>query len=254
MGEVLSPPLNEPGPRRILAFATALLANSLLFALIFAVPRQDIAAPERAPFEVTLLSEPVPSEPVPAEETAEQDNPVDPDTSVEPDTPVEAQTVPVPREVSEAEAPVIAALPADGDLTDEDEDAAASPLGAGFQTFSDSPLALPAGPGSTQMFVRNVFCSSSSDANREAGACPDRADENTFQFARFASEEELARVRAAMGLDLTPAQIRALFNIQPTRNLAGQATMTNQHSQHTSSADSMRDSLPSLVPDPGFGD
>ena len=248
MGEVLSPPLNEPGPRRILAFATALLANSLLFALIFAVPRHDFAAPERAPFEVTLLSQPVPSEPVPAEETAEQDNPV------EPDTPAEAQTVPVPREIIEAEAPVIAVLPADGDLSDEDEDAAASPLVAGFQTFSDSPLALPAGPGSTQMFVRNVFCTSSSDANREAGACPDRADENTFEFARFASEEELARVRAAMGLDLTPAQIRALFNIQPTRNLAGQATMTNQHSQHTSSADSMRDSLPPLVPDPGFGD
>ena len=126
MGEVLSPPLNEPGPRRILAFATALLANSLLFALIFAVPRQDFAAPERAPFELTLLSEPVPSEPVPAEETAEQDNPVDPDTSVEPDTPVDSQTGPVPREIIEAGAPVIAALPADVDLSDEDEDAAAS--------------------------------------------------------------------------------------------------------------------------------
>lgn len=248
MGEALSPPLIEPVPRRVIAAATALLANLLLFALIFALPRKDFPVPDRPPFEVTLLTLPDAPEEAPAEEITED--------VAEQDIPVEQQAEPETREASEPDAPVVIAAPAEPALAEDHEDAPAAEAsaGAGLQSFNGEPLALPAGPGSTQMFVRNVFCSSTSEANREAGACPDRPDENTFQFVRFGSEEELARIRAAMGLDLSPAEIHALFNSRLTRDLTGQPTMTNQHSQHTSSADSMRDSLPALVPDPAFGD
>lgn len=236
MGEVLLSPLIEPVPRRVLAGATAVLANLLLLALVFAVPRPEHAARELPPFEITLV--PLPD---PVVETEEET--VTPDEHVEDDQP----------ETRPAEAltqvPALTATPLPPQTEDEDEPAAITSL----QAFT-GPIALP-NTTATQSVLQSVFCSTTSQVNREGLPCPDQTGPASGVFARSYSDEELTALQAAFGLNLSPDQIRALFKDRlPVRDLAGQPTVSSQHSQHTSSADSMRDSLPPLHPDPAFGD
>lgn len=243
MGEVLLSPLIAPVPRRVLAGVTAVLANLLFLALIIALPRQHISAPQRAPFEITLAPAP--------EDRLQQ---TEEDVLEEVDAPLEA-------EIDQASAPVTVTardslavsalpLPPAGETDDEDE---TSPV-TGLAAFT-GPIALPNTTSATQSVLHNVFCSTTSDVNREGLPCPDQTGPASGVFARNYSDEELEALQAAFGLNLSADQIRALFSDgPPVRDLAGQPTLTSQHSQQTSSADSMRDSLPPLHPDPAFGD
>ena len=240
MGEVLSPPLIEPVPRRVTAGATAVLANLLLLALVFAVPRPEHAAPELPPFEITLVTTPEP-----VVETAEE---ITPDEPVEDDTP-EPQPE-TPPEDAPVQAPTIAATSLPSQPDEEDEPAPITSL----QAFT-GPIALPNNPLASQSVLQSVFCSTSSEVNREGLSCAGEDGPVGGVFARTYSDQELEQLQAAMGLDLSPAQIRAMFNAPPpVRDLAGMPAMAAQHSQHTSAADGMRESLPALVPDPAFGD
>lgn len=237
MGEVLLSPLIEPVPRRVLAGATAVFANLLLLALVFAVPRPEHAARELPPFEITLVTLP---EPV----VETQEETVTPDDHVEDDQP-ETRPAEAPNQV-----PALTAAPLPPQTDDEDEPAAITSL----QAFT-GPMALPNTTTATQSVLQSVFCSTTSQFNREGLPCPDQTGPAGGVFARSYSDEELTALQAAFGLNLSPDQIRALFTDGlPVRDLAGQPTVSSQHSQHTSSADSMRDSLPPLHPDPAFGD
>lgn len=237
MGEVLSPPLVEPVPRRVIAGATALLANLLLLALVFAVPRPDHAARELPPFEITLVTLP---EPV----VETQEETVTPDEHVEDDQP-ETRPAEAPNQV-----PALTAAPLPPQTDEEDEPATITSLRG-----LTSPMPLPNTTTATQSVLQSLFCSTTSDVNRNGLPCPDQTGPAGGVFARSYSDEELGALQAAFGLNLSADQIRALFSDgPPVRDLTGQPTLTSQHSQHTSSADSMRDSLPPLHPDPAFGD
>ena len=254
MGEVLFAPLDEPWPRRVIAGALAVMANALLLGLILLTPRHMLDPAEPDIVEVILVELPVETEEVPAEERPLQDIPVEQEAEPEAadSEPEDIQRAPEPLAPAESQAP------ADTIPEDEDEDDAEQSRGGGggFLAFEGDALSLPAGRGSTPMFLREVFCQSSSAATREAAACPDGPPEGGWAYSDDGTAEQLARVRAAYGIGLTAEEIRALFADRPlpTRDLAGLGTTTNQHSQATSSSDSMRDSLPPLVPDPAFGD
>ncbi|WP_300528350.1 hypothetical protein [Maricaulis sp.] len=265
MGEALFAPLDQPWPRRVFAGVLAVCANALLLALILLTPRHITAPPELDVVDVILVERPrAPEEPV-VDDTATEEPPVQEIAVVqaaEPETPEDEAPAPAPDPgplpPRTDQAVELSSPPAASPSTDEDdEDQPAEPGGSsGFLAFEGEALPLPAGRGSTPMLLREVFCQSSSAATRQAGACPDGPPERGLAYARHGSAEELARVRAALGLDLSAEDIRALFGGQPlgSRDLSGLGTTTNQHSLPTSSADSMRDSLPPLVPDPAFGD
>lgn len=254
MGEVLFAPLDKPWPRRVIAGALAVMANALLLALILLTPRHMLDPAEPDVVEVILVELPVETEEAPAEERPVQDTPVEQEAEPEADDNAPEDTSQAPEPV----APAATQAPADTIAEDEDEDDAEQSRGGGggFLAFEGDALSLPAGRGSTPMFLREVFCQSSSAATREAAACPDGPPEGGWAYSDHGTAEQLARVRAAYGIGLRAEEIRALFADRPipARDLAGLGTTTNQHSQATSSADSMRDSLPPLVPDPAFGD
>ncbi|WP_300556140.1 hypothetical protein [Maricaulis sp.] len=254
MGEVLFAPLDEPWPRRVFAGALAVMANALLLALILLAPRHMLDPVEPDVVEVILVERPVETEEPPAEVRPVQDIPVE--QEAEPETADNAPERPpqAPEQVAPAESQARGeTIPED---EDEDEIEQSRGGGGGFLAFEGDALSLPAGRGSTPMFLREVFCQSSSAATREAAACPDGPPEGGWAYSDHGTAEQLARVRAAYGIGLTAEEIRALFADRPipARDLAGLGTTTNQHSQATSAADSMRDSLPPLVPDPAFGD
>jgi hypothetical protein len=144
--------------------------------------------------------------------------------------------------------------------SDEDDDAEtpAEPArvgGAAATGLANEVLPYPAGPGSTEFAVREIFCLSTSDANRDALRCPPPDGSEGLPMLQYASPENLAKAEAAFA-ELTQAQIRALFAGRglPVRDLAGQPTLADPSSRPTSSADQMRDTLPPLIPDPAFGD
>lgn len=241
MGEVLLSPLIEPVPRRVLAGATAVLANLLFLALIIALPREPVSVPQRAPFEITLA--PVPED-LPAQDTDEA-----PDAS---DVLPETEQAPPPDAAISPDPVAVSALPP-SPAQDTDDEEERPPI-TSLQAFT-GPMALPNTTTATQSVLQSVFCSTTSQVNREGLPCPDPTGPAGGVFARAYSDEELATLQAAFGLNLSPDQIRALFTDGlPVRDLAGQPTLVSQHSQHTSSADGMRDSLPPQHPDPAFGD
>lgn len=253
MGEALFAPLEEPWLRRAFAGALAVAANALLLALILFAPRHLLPPIEPDVVDIILVELPREPEETPAEERPVEDIPVE--QVSEPEAADDASA-----ETSQSAEPIAALEPlalSQEALEDEEEDEnAARGGGGGFLAFEGDALPLPAGRGSTPMFLREVFCQSSSAATRQAGACPDGPPEGGWLYSDHGTLEELARVRAAFGIGLSAEEIRALFETGTpgVRDLGGLDTLTNQHSQPTSSADSMRDSLPPLVPDPAFGD
>ncbi len=242
MGNAILAALDRPVRRRIAAAAVSLCANIGLLAFLLFIPRSIPAAPEVTAIDIVLFTAP----------EAEPDPVSEPDTVPEPDT--------VDIAIAQTATPSAAV---DGLAAAEDgevDDPATGPGGASgsdiivLPEFHGEALPLPAGRGSTQMVLREIFCLNSSDATRAAGNCPDTPVDGSI-WLENASPENLARAQAAF--NLSPAQIRAVFgerSLPLLNDLTGQAATSNTHSQATSAADSMRDSLPAQHPDPAFGD
>jgi type IV secretory pathway VirB10-like protein len=234
--------------RRALAGVLAIAANSLFIALLLFLPRPPDPRESPAALDVVFVSPPPRPEPASEPATA-------PPSRTEPEPPE-------PEPAAEAAAPVTPAVPppsAEAE-SDEDDDAEtpAEPArvgGAAATGLANEVLPYPAGPGSTEFAVREIFCLSTSDANRDALRCPPPDGSEGLPMLQYASPENLAKAEAAFA-ELTQAQIRALFAGRglPVRDLAGQPTLADPSSRPTSSADQMRDTLPPLIPDPAFGD
>ncbi|MBR9824860.1 MAG: hypothetical protein GYB36_03545 [Alphaproteobacteria bacterium] len=257
MGRAFFEPVDQPVRRRFAAAAVSLCANALLIALLLFAPRHTPEAPEIQAVEVILFtdtSQPEPeieTDPIPEPETTEPEQAeivevlvAQDETPPEPD---QTDTIPPPP-----------AITADELVEDEDvalDGATSSDEAVALQAFNGEALPLPPGRSATGRVMRQLFCLNSSEATREAGNCPEGPNPDGSFFLRHASNENLARARSAF--DLTPGQMRTAFGNGspfPLNDLSGQGAMSNQHSQATSSADSMRDSLPAQHPDPAFGD
>ena len=245
-GEFLTAP-SETVRRRVLAGALALVINAGLIALLLFLPRPPLPEPEPEAMDVVLVTLP----PRPQEPPQSEPDPVEPDV----ETPVEQAPI-APAGPEQAPAPdrlARADLPGE---EEEDETETPSPVTGGGhpQTeFIGEALPFPAGPGSTGYTVRNAFCLSSSDANREAGNCPD-GDWNEIDLLQHVNPETIARAEAMMQMELQ-AGIAAMQGADglPVRDLDGQPTLDNPANRPTGTADQMRDTLPALHPDPAFG-
>lgn len=247
MGRAFFSPLEQPVRRRVAAAAVSVCANALLVALILFLPRPETSAPQPDVIEIVLFTPEPEPEPEPVIEVFEDE----PETV---ETPVEQDAVPEP--AAEAAPPPPETIEAAPDQDEEDlRPAGGSPGPIALPEFEGDAIPLPAGRGSTSFVLRELFCLTSSAATREAGHCPDFGSEDPMFFLQHASPENLARAQAAF--DLSSDEIRALFAeraLPALNDLSGQDAISNQHSQATSSADSMRDSLPPQHPDPAFGD
>lgn len=251
-------PLSEALRRRLTAGTLALAANLLIIIGLLFAPRPEPVETEPAVLDIVFVSLP---EPEPGPEI-----PTEPEPEPEPES--ESEPAPEPEPVAEPEPAPSPEPPLvrDAEVDPSDDlapaDSAASAVQApnilsDVNPFNDDRQAIPFpnGSGSTEYAVRSVFCQSTSNANRVALACPLSDGSEGLPMLQFASEENIAKARAAM-LNLTADQIRALFdgNSYPGRDLGGQPTLADATGRPTSSADQMRDSLPPLVPDPAFRD
>ncbi len=250
-GEFLTAP-SETVRRRVLAGALALAINAGLIALLLFLPRPPLPEPEPEPepdaVDIVLVTLPPrpqdPPEPEPDPPEPEVETPVE----QAPIAPAEPEQPPAPDRIARADAP--------GEEAEEDETEPPAPVTGGGhpQTeFIGEALPFPAGPGSTGYAVRNSFCLSSSDANREAGNCPD-GDWNEIDLLQHVNPETIARAEALMQMELQ-AGIAAMQDADglPVRDLDGQPTLDNPANRTTGAADQMRDTLPALHPDPAFG-
>ncbi len=250
-GVVFSSPLSEALRRRLTAGAIALAINLLIIAGLIFLPRPGPEPVDRNALDVVFvnLPEPVPEpEPEPVPEPEPEPEPAD----VEPEAAPEPAANPEP---APAAPPVDAPASTQDESMDGQQDA--PNILRDTNPFNDERVAIPfpGGGNTTEYAVRSIFCLSTSDANRRAMACTPFMASDGLPMLQFASEENLARGRAAMA-QFTAEQIQALFarNSFPGRDLGGQPTLADPSSRPTSSADQMRDTLPPLVPDPAFGD
>jgi len=258
LGVALFAPPTEVLRRRLLAGALSIAANGALLLLLILLPHR-FASTER-PDAIDVVFVTLPPQPVEAEEPAPQ-----PVAQPEPDTPEPvaeepaSQTVetipPEPEQSTERAETSAPAIPEE--RPEEDE----APAGGGAPQrpteFIGEAMPLPDGinGGGASGVVRDVFCLSSSDANRDALGCPPGDGSEGLPMLQFASPENIAKAEAAFA-NLSDMQIRALYAGRglPVRDLEGQSTLADPTGRTTSSADQMRDSLPPLVPDPAFGD
>jgi protein TonB len=247
-GAMLLTPLSEPTRRRLLAGALALAVNSSFIALILFTPRELPIELEASPVELVFVTIPAPEpEPEPVVEPEPDTEPIE-SIPVEQDAEVLVEAVPETEPVD----PPINDRP---DLVDESEPerlSATDDPGREHDAYTGDALAYPAGPGSTAFVLRETFCLSSSDANQEAGNCPDATNADGLGLLQYAGSHDLSELRERFGLDLTPDEIRILHGVAP-HELAGQPTVDTAR-RSTSSSDEMRETLPTLRPDPAFGD
>jgi len=259
LGVALFAPPTEVLRRRLLAGALSIAANGALLLLLILLPHRFASTERPDAIDVVFVTLPPPPEPVEAEELDPE-----PVAQPEPDTPEALAEEPVAEtaeaippapstEQAEASAPEVAQ-----EQPEEDE----TPAGGGGAPqrpaeFIGEAMPLPNGinGGGASGVVRDVFCLSTSDANRDTLGCPPSDGSEGLPMLQFASPENIARGEAAFA-NLTDMQIRALYAGRglPVRDLEGQSTLADPTGRMTSSADQMRDSLPPLVPDPAFGD
>lgn len=254
-------PLSEALRRRLTAGALALAANLLIIVGLLFAPRPEPVEAEPTVVDIVFVTLPEPeAEPDPEPELAPEPVP-EPEPRPEPE--------PIPEPIAEAspdnEPAAEPAAELNADIPTQDvAEIDAAPLAvdapnilSDVNPFNDERLAIPfpGGDGNTQYAVRSVFCQSTSDANRVALACPLSDGSEGLPMLQFASEENMARARAAMAA-MTADQIRELLGARsfPGRDLRGQSTLADPTGRPTSSADQMRDTLPPLVPDPAFRD
>ncbi|WP_297732700.1 hypothetical protein [uncultured Maricaulis sp.] len=247
-------PLSEALRRRLTAGAMALAINTLIVTGLIFMPRPDAIPPEPDVLDIVFVTDPViEPEPEPEPVTEPDPEPVSEiEDAVEPDAAPEVSPETTPEPVANPAAEHLAEVspePAGGDE--------APNILSDTNPFNDDRAAIPfpGGGGGTEYAVRSVFCQSTSDANRRALACTPFMASDGLPMLQYASEENIARGRAAMA-QMTAEQIQALFarNGFPGRDLGGQPTLADPSARFTSSADQMRDTLPPLVPDPAFGD
>lgn len=254
MGRVSSAPLPDGLRRRLAAAGLALVVNLAFLALLVFLPRPVFVAvepdtPNSQTLNVVLVTLPPPpaveEAPVPVEQPAAQ--------PAQPDPPEAAEPV--------AQDDAIIAQPGPDEEDDEEDDneerpaETAPPAWAEPGATAGEALPFPAGPGSSEYAVREIFCLSTSQANRRAMNCPPNDGREGLPLLQYASPENIARARAALA-DLDTGQMGALFEGRalPVRDLDGQPTLADPRTRRTSSADQMRDALPPLHPDPAFGD
>jgi len=262
MGVALFAPPTGTVRRRLLAGGLSIAANGALLLLLIFLPQRPASVAPRPPLDVVLVTLP-PEPPDPQTIPSETSPETVPET--EPELETEPETVPTPQ--AEAIAPPArtrAAEPPAGALADAqpaDDDEEDRPAGGGVPQSpaeiigAARPLPEGSGPGSTGYAVREIFCLSTSDGNRDALNCPPGDGSEGLPMLEFASPENIARAEAAFaGLDA--GEIRALFSGRTlaVRDLAGQPVLADPSARSTSSADQMRDTLPPLIPDPAFGD
>jgi hypothetical protein len=255
LGVAFFAPPTEDLRRHALAGALALAINAALLALILFLPRPPLpATQEPDAIDVTFVTLPPP-----VRETAVRSEPEtlpDPVDMPEADTAARAAPETPPRPAADVEPVAQDAGPAE-DSEETGDDSPAAPAGETDRPveFIGEALPFPAGPGSTEFAVREIFCLSSSDANRDAFRCPPPDGSEGLPMLQFADPEDIARAEAAFA-GLNEEQIRALFAGRglPVRDLTGQPTLADPAARPTTSADQMRDTLPPLHPDPAFGD
>lgn len=248
MGVALFAPPTEVLRRRLLAGALSIAANGALLLLLILLPHRFASTERPDAIDVVFVTLPPPSQPVEAVEP-------DPEPVAEepPDEVVEA----IPPAPSTARAETSA--PAEPEEQVEEDETPAGGGGAPQPPteFIGDAVPLPNGinGGGARGVVRDVFCLSTSDANRDALGCPPSDASEGLPMLQFASPENIAKAEAAFA-NLTDMQIRALYAGRglPVRDLEGQSTLADPTGRMTSSADQMRDTLPPLVPDPAFGD
>jgi len=258
LGVALFAPPTETVRRRLLAGGLSLAANGALLILLVFLPQRLSTVEPRPPLDVVLVTLPPQPE---AEPAAEQEPPSEPlDPPPEAAAPQPADAAPAGTRPAEPVAETADDTPqsAPEQAEEDDEDAQGGgglPLRPAEIIGQARPLPEGSGPGSTGYAVREIFCLSTSDANRDALNCPPGDGSEGLPMLEFASPENIARAEAAFaGLDA--GEIRALFSDRdlPVRDLAGQPVLADPSTRATSSADQMRDTLPPLIPDPAFGD
>lgn len=238
-------------PRRVLAWALAVLANAVILALILLAPRTPVVPPPLHVINLELVADVLPA--------------VEPEPESEP-VPTPADPVPVPLpdrdEAQDADTgndPVVEqqlnTRPAADEAVVDDRTEAGSATGlADYEIIALPETAARTG---TPFVIREIFCLTSSEATREAGHCSDEPNPDRLSMLRFASDANLETgLQAAVGYGMSPEQIRALFEGDglPLADLSGEPTLADASQRPTSSADQMRDSLPPRHPDPAFRD
>lgn len=234
--------------RRALPWAAGLGVNALMLGAIILSPRPEPAPPPLHVIDLHLIITPPAKvdEIDPVLEAAEPDEPVSPATPQRDETGIEPVTVTGPAQ-TEAE-------------DDEEDEAGLAPDASAPRALPDYGItALPAlrARGSTADALREIFCLTSSGASREAADCPMVPESEAFALLRAATNDDaLAPAEFGLGIGLDAAEIRALFDGEglPLADLSGQSSLADTSQRPTSSADSMRDSLPPRHPDPAFGD
>jgi protein TonB len=242
--------ISEPVRRRLFSGAMALAINAVMISAILFAPRDALPTPADEAVDVILVQMPIAAEDPPEVELPVEEDPVE-ETAPEPTAEPEATQLAEITETIE----VVPPPPSSSDATDQEEEDETRPSAVtGLGQFSGETLPFPGGPGSTEYAVREIFCLSTSDANRDAMSCPPSTGEEGLPMLRYASEENIEAAKAAALL--SDMEIRTLFAGRglPVRDLTGQPTVDDPTTRATSSADQMRDTLPPLHPDPGFGD
>ena len=264
LGVALFAPPTETVRRRLLAGGLSIAANGALLILLIVLPQRVATFEPRPPLDVVLVTLP----PEPAAEPEPPAESLDPPPQARPDEPREtvapqpADAAAEPAETRPAEPTAEIAddtpLPAPEREEEDDNDVQGGgglPLRPAEIIGTARPLPEGSGPGSTGYAVREIFCLSTSDANRDVLNCPPGDGSEGLPMLEFASPENIARAEAAFA-GLGAGEIRALLSGRtlPVRDLAGQPVLADPSTRPTSSADQMRETLPPLIPDPAFGD
>ncbi|WP_339743235.1 hypothetical protein [uncultured Maricaulis sp.] len=245
MGQAAVRPVREIVIRRTLAWALAFAANGALIVLILVAPRPPAAPAALTAIDLVLVATPEP-------EIEPDDSP--PEIAPSPPAQADMATATQARDESDDEQVVNA------DLADDEEALTDNPTDSpqqGLAAYEISALPETAALTGTPFIVREIFCMTSSEANREAGHCSDDPDPDGLAMLRFASDANLAAgQQAAIGHGMSAEQIHALFEGDGLglTDLRGRPTLADTSRRPTSSADQMRDSLPPRHPDPVFGD
>lgn len=209
----------------LVAIALAILLHGMIAVLLLSAP--NTSAPlTMPPIHVALVHEPAQSEPAVPD--------ILPEPAIEP-----ADTPPSPPSDSVASESRASAQPVE-DLVSarSTSESVAAETNGNEDTYILSPA--------TQSVLRGLQCPGDPDAFARTGICPQGAGRHSHMVA--------SGERASDFYMIDVASIRAMFGQAP-HALAGQSTLEDGTQRRSfTNADSMRDVLPAIRPDPAFGD